>query len=60
MRFTNKLQSLLITTTLVFLLGIPSAQAQVSNAELLEKLESMQMQIDALKRQIAENEEEDQ
>ncbi|MDX2479267.1 MAG: hypothetical protein QNK24_02900, partial [Desulfuromusa sp.] len=45
------------TLVLAFLLNIPGAHAQVSNAELLEKLESMQLQIDELKRQIAENEE---
>jgi len=57
MRFTNKPGTLLTTMVLVFLLTIPSAHAQVSNAELLEKLESMQLQIDELKRQLAENEE---
>ncbi len=57
MRFTNKPGTLFTTLVLVFLLNIPSAHAQVSNAELLEKLESMQLQIDELKRQIAENEE---
>ncbi len=57
MRFTSKPWSLLTTLLLFFLLTVPSAHAQVSNAELLEKLESMQQQIDELKRQIAENEE---
>lgn len=57
MRFTNKPGTLLTTLVLVFLLNIPSAHAQVSNAELLEKLESMQQQIDELKLQLAENQE---
>ena len=57
MRFTHKPRTLLVTMVFVFLLSIPSAHAQVSNAELLAKLESMQLQIDELKRQIAENEE---
>ena len=57
MRFTTKPGSLLTTMVLVCLLNIPSAHAQVSNAELLAKLESMQQQIDELKRQIAQNEE---
>ena len=45
------------TAVLVFLFNSPGIQAQVSNAELLQKLESMQQQIDELKRQIAQNEE---
>ena len=57
MRVLHKPRTQLTTMALIFFLGIPSAQAQVSNAELLEKLESMQQQIDELKRQIAENEE---
>jgi len=57
MRFINKPGIILVTAILVFLLNIPTAHAQVSNAELLEKLELMQLQIDELKRQIAENEE---
>jgi len=54
MKFNGNLLAML---ALVFSLGIPTSQAQVSNAELLEKLESMQQQIDELKRQIAQNEE---
>jgi len=57
MRNTNKPGTLITTMVLVFLLNIPSAHAQVSNAELLARLESMQQQIDELKRQIAQNEE---
>ncbi len=57
MRSLNKPWTLLTTMALIFFLSAPSAHAQVSNAELLEKLESMQQQIDELKRQIAENEE---
>jgi len=57
MRLTNKPGKIITTIALVFLLNIPTSHAQVSNAELLEKLESMQLQIDELKRQLAENEE---
>ena len=57
MRFTHKPGTLLTTLVLVFLLTIPNAHAQVSNAELLAKLESMQQQIDELKLQLAENQE---
>jgi len=57
MRFFNRPTSLVVTITLVLLLSAPTTHAQVSNAELLAKLESMQQQIDELKRQIAENEE---
>jgi len=57
MRFFNKPASLIVTITLVLLLSAPTTHAQVSNAELLSRLESMQQQIDELKRQIAENEE---
>ena len=53
----NKPGAILVTAILVFLLNIPTTHAQVSNAELLEKLELMQQQIDDLKLQIAENEE---
>lgn len=57
MRSLNRPRTLLTTMAIIIFLSAPSAQAQVSNAELLEKLESMQLQIDELKRQIAENEE---
>ena len=57
MRFMNKPVTILVTAALVFLLNIPTTHAQVSNAELLAKLESMQQQIDELKLQLAENEE---
>ncbi len=57
MRFSIRPWVMMATMALVFLLGIPTSHAQVSNAELLEKLESMQQQIDELKRQIAQNEE---
>jgi hypothetical protein len=57
MRIINKPGEILCTVVLVLLLTIPTAHAEVSNAELLDKLESMQLQIDELKRQIAENEE---
>ena len=56
MRFIDKTREILCTMVLVLLLTIPTAHAEVSNAELLDKLESMQLQIDELKRQIAENE----
>ncbi len=54
MRSTNKFASALVTTALVFLLVAPVTQAQVSNTELLEKLESMQQQIDELRAQLAQ------
>lgn len=57
MRVFNRPTSLLVTIALVLILSAPTTHAQVSNAELLAKLESMQQQIDELKRQIAENEE---
>ena len=57
MRFSNKPGAIMATAVLVFLFNSPGIQAQVSNAELLQKLESMQQQIDELKRQIAENQE---
>jgi uncharacterized coiled-coil protein SlyX len=57
MKFNSKSLATMAALALVFSLGIPTSQAQVSNAELLEKLESMQQQIDELKRQLAENEE---
>jgi len=57
MRFTHKPGLIITTIALFFLLGSASTQAQVSNAELLEKLEAMQLQIDELKRQIAQNQE---
>jgi len=57
MKFTHKPRTIIGTIALVFFLSSPNTHAQVSNAELLEKLESMQQQIDELKRQIAENEE---
>ncbi|MGB7453650.1 MAG: porin [Lysobacterales bacterium] len=57
MKFNGSLRAMMATMALAFLLGIPTSHAQVSNAELLEKLESMQQQIDELKRQIAQNEE---
>ena len=57
MRFTNKPGLIIATIALALLLNSPGTYAQVSNAELLAKLESMQLQIDELKRQIAKTEE---
>ena len=57
MRFSSKPVVLIATVVLVFLFNSPGIQAQVSNAELMQKLESMQQQIDDLKRQVAENQE---
>ena len=57
MQFTHNPWTIIPTIALIFLLSSPEIQAQVSNAELLQKLESMQQQIDDLKRQIAENQE---
>jgi len=57
MRFTHKPGTIITTIALVLLLNIPVAHAQVSNAELLAKLESMQQQIDDLKRQLEQTQE---
>jgi len=57
MRFFNKPLTLIATITAALLINTPSALAQVSNAELLEKLDSMQQQIDELRRQLAEAQE---
>jgi hypothetical protein len=57
MKFIHKPGTIISTIALVFFLSSPNTHAQVSNAELLTKLESMQQQIDELKRQIAQNEE---
>jgi hypothetical protein len=46
---------IIATITLILFLGAPASHAQVSNDELLARLESMQQQIDDLKRQLAEN-----
>ena len=57
MRLPSKPGIVIAMMILIFSLNTPSSYAQVSNEELLAKLESMQQQIDDLKRQIAENEE---
>ncbi|MGA9574585.1 MAG: porin [Lysobacterales bacterium] len=57
MRLINKPGTTIATIATVFLLCTQGVQAQVSNAELLEKLESMQQQIDELRRQLAQTEE---
>ncbi len=57
MRFINKPGTIFATIATVFLLVAQGAQAQVSNAELLAKLESMQQQIDDLRRQLAQTQE---
>lgn len=57
MRFFNKPGTVIAAITAILLLNTPSALAQVSNAELLEKLDSMQQQIDELRRQLAEAQE---
>lgn len=54
MRFTNKPGTILITIALVLLLSVPTVQAEVSNDELLARLESMQQQIDDLKLELAQ------
>ncbi len=53
----SKKNSGLITAVfaLLLLLASPASHAQLSNEELLARLESMQQQIDDLKRQLAEN-----
>lgn len=57
MQKPNKLLTMLATITAMAFLNTPSALAQISNAELLEKLDSMQQQIDDLRRQLAEAQE---
>jgi len=57
MRSPNRPVTIITTIALVLFLISPVTQAQVSNEELLIKLESMQQQIDELKRQLAENQE---
>jgi len=54
MRLTNQKGSLLSTVMLACLLASTSAQAQLSNTELLERLDAMQQQIDELKLQLAQ------
>ena len=54
MLFTNKPGTILITIALVLLLSAPTVQAEVSNDELLARLESMQQQIDDLKLELAQ------
>ena len=54
MRFTNKPATVLGTLALVLLLSSPVIHAQDSNTALLAKLESMQQQIDELRAQLAE------
>ena len=55
MRSKNIPGTIITAVALIFLLSTPITQAQVSNEELLIKLESMQQQIDDLKRQLAQN-----
>jgi len=57
MRFINIPWTVFATLAMGLMLNAPSALAQVSNAELLEKLDSMQQQIDDLRRQLAEAQE---
>jgi hypothetical protein len=52
MQSSVKLKKVLCALTLTLLLASPTSYAQTSNAELLEKLESMQQQIDELKQQL--------
>ncbi|MDX2427076.1 MAG: porin [Xanthomonadales bacterium] len=54
MRFTSNTGTIFITLVLVLLLTAPTVHAEVSNAELLARLESMQQQIDELKLQLAQ------
>lgn len=54
MRSANKPGIMLITFALVLVLSATTAQAEVSNAELLARLESMQQQIDELKLELAQ------
>ena len=50
----TKQGTILTTLALVLLFSAPTVHAEVSNAELLAKLESMQQQIDDLKLQLAQ------
>ncbi len=52
MRFTNYPGRILGTLALVFLLASPAIHAQDSNADLIDKLEFLQQQIDDLKQQM--------
>ena len=54
MRFTKKHGSLLSAFALICLLASTDTQAQMSNAELLQRLDAMQQQIDELKQQLAQ------
>jgi len=55
MQLTHNPWTIISTIALIFLLSSPDSHAQVSNAELLAKMESMQQQIDELKRQLEQN-----
>jgi TolA-binding protein len=54
MRFTYKKGKLIAAMTLICLLASTTTQAQLSNEELLERLDAMQQQIDELKQQLAQ------
>ena len=54
MRTANKPGKILIAMTIVFMLVSPTSFAEPSNADLLAKLESMQQQIDELRLQLAQ------
>lgn len=54
MRFTYRQGKMITVAALVCLLASTSTQAQISNAELLERLDAMQQQIDELKQQLAQ------
>jgi hypothetical protein len=55
MRFIHQPATLAGTIALVFFLSSPVIHAQENNADLLAKLESLQQQIDELKAQLAQN-----
>jgi len=54
MSSTISIKRIIASTTLLCMLASPVGFAQDSNAELLEKLESMQQQIDELRQQLAQ------
>ena len=54
MCFKKKAGMILITLATVLLISAPTVHAEVSNAELLARLESMQQQIDDLKLELAQ------
>lgn len=57
MRFFNRTGTIVFSITLVLLLNSPTTHAEVSNAELLAIIETMQEQINELRLQVEQNQE---